>query len=440
MTAIAPPAHTRSQSSSDGPVPHSKSGSYRWRICALLFFATTINYLDRLVIGLLAPDLQKSLHWTESDYSNIVTAFQIAYAIGLLSMGKVLDRVGVRRGYAIGLTGWSLAGMAHAFATGVWGFASARFALGLAEAANFPAAIKTIAQWFPKRERAFATGIFNSGANIGSIIAPVAVPYIAANYGWQWAFIATGALGFIWLAFWLSMYQPPAQHARVSAAELAWITSDGVASDENVAKVPWSTLLRHRETLTICVLKFVTDPAWWFLLFWLPKFLNERHGVALLKLGPPMVIIYLVSDVGSVAGGWFSSWLIKRGHSVDYARKTAILASALCALPIFWASQTDSLWLSVALVSIAAAAHQACSANIFTLISDVFPQRAVGSVVGLAGFSGAVAGAIVAKVVGFLLERTGGNYVPVFAMFSVAYITAWFVLRVGIPRIEPIDL
>ena len=236
------------------------------------------------------------------------------------------------------------------------------------------------------------------------------------------------------------MYKPPALHPRVSAAELAWITSDGATPAIALPSVPWSVLLRRRQTITICLLKFVTDPAWWFFLTWLPKFLNERHGVTLLKLGPPIVIIYIVSDIGSVAGGWFSSWLIKRGHSVDYSRKLAILICAICALPIFWASQTDNLWVAVALVAVGTAAHQACSANIYTIISDVFPQRAVGSVVGLAGFSGAVSGAIIAKIVGFLLDRTGNNYAPVFAMFSVAYFIGWVILRVGIPRIEPVDL
>lgn len=423
---------------SPSPCQDTHPTVYRWRICALLFFATTINYLDRQVLGLLAPQLQSSLGWSETDYANIAAAFKLAYAIGLVSMGDLLDRIGVRRGYALGITAWSLAGIAHAAVSSVWGFAGARFALGLAEATNFPAAVKTIAEWFPRQERALATGIFNSGANIGAIVAPLAVPVIAVRFGWQWAFIATGLLGFVWLICWLAIYKPPATHPSVSSRELALITADG-ASAVGAEKIPWRVLLRHRETITVCLLKFVTDPVWWFFLFWLPKFLNERHGVSLLDLGPPIVVIYLVSDVGSVAGGWLSSWFIKRGHSVDHARKRAILVSGLFALPIFWASQTNDLWTAVALVSLGTAAHQACSANIYTIVSDIFPQRAVGSVVGVAGFAGAISGAIIAEIVGFMLERTG-SYVPVFAMFSVAYIIAWVVLRVGIPRIEPLEL
>lgn len=419
-------------------VPHARpAGRYRWRICALLFFATTLNYLDRQVLGLLAPELQRSLHWSEGDYAKVVVAFQAAYAIGLVSMGGLLDRIGTRLGYALGLSLWSIAGMAHALAGSVFGFASARFGLGLAEAANFPAAVKTVAEWFPRQERALATGVFNSGANIGAILAPLVVPWLAVTYGWQWAFVITGAIGFVWLAFWLTTYRPPAEHPRLSPAELAYITADG--APPAARRIPWRALLAHRETVTVCLLKFVTDPVWWFFLFWLPKFLHERFGVSLLELGPPMITIYLVADLGSVAGGWLSSWFIKRGHSVDFARKAAILIAGLFALPIFWASRTDSLWVAVALVSLGTAAHQACSANIYTIVSDVFPQRAVGSVVGLAGFSGAISGAIIARVVGFLLDRTG-SYVPVIGMFSVAYVAAWLILRVGIPRIRPIEV
>lgn len=432
--AAETPARTPATRAATPPPP---VGRYRWRIVALLFTATTLNYLDRQVLGLLAPELQRTLGWTDLDYADVVAAFKVAYAIGLVTMGGVLDRIGTRRGYALGLTAWSVAGMAHALAGSVLGFSAARAALGFAEAANFPAAVKTVAEWFPARERALATGIFNSGANVGAILAPLAVPWIAVTYGWQWAFIATGAVGLVWLVFWFASYHPPAVHPRVTAAELAHITSDGPVPPAE--RVPWRALLSHRETVTVCLLKFVTDPVWWFFLFWLPKFLNERHGLSLLDLGPPIVVIYVVSDVGSVAGGWYSSWLVRRGHTVDRARKTAILVSGLFALPIFWASQTDSLWTAVALVSLGTAAHQACSANIYTIISDVFPQRAVGSVVGLAGFAGAIAAAIVAEVVGLLLTTTG-SYVPVFAMFSVAYVAAWAILRAGIPRIQPIRL
>lgn len=415
---------------SDGPV-----GRYRWRICALLFFATTLNYLDRQVIGILAPQLQQQFGWSNIDYANIVAAFKIAYAIGLVGMGNVLDRIGTRLGYTVSLSFWSLAGMAHALVSSVIGFAGARFALGLAEAANFPAAVKTVAEWFPKKERALATGIFNSGANIGAILAPAVVPIIAATMGWRWAFILTGLVGFVWLVFWLTMYRAPGEHPRLSASELAYIQADGI---ERTERIRWLSLLPHRETITVCLLKFVTDPVWWFFLFWLPKFLHDRYGVSLLEMGPPLIVVFLVSDLGSIAGGWLSSFFVARGHSIDFARKTAILICGLFALPIFFASRTDDLWVAVALISLGTAAHQACSANFYTIVSDVFPRRAVGSVVGLAGTAGAISGAIIAEVVGFMLEATG-SYVPVFAMFSFAYVVAWLILKVGIPRIRPIE-
>jgi ACS family hexuronate transporter-like MFS transporter len=411
-------------------------GRYRWRIVALLFFATTLNYLDRQVIGILAPDLQRSLGWSEIDYSKIITAFQIAYAVGLVTMGRVLDWIGTRRGFAAALTGWSLAGMAHALASTVFGFSVARAALGLSEAANFPASIKTVAEWFPKKERAFATGLFNAGSNVGAILAPLLVPIIAVKWGWRWAFILTGGIGLTWLYFWLTTYRRPESHPRLSASELTYIQADGV---EPTVHIPYLRLLPHRQMLTICLLKFVTDPVWWFFLFWLPKFLHENYHVSLIEFGPPLVAIYLVSDIGSIAGGWLSSYFVKKGHSIDFARKRAILICGLFATPIFFASETRSLWLSVALIALGTAAHQGCSANIFTVMSDVFPQRAVGSVVGLAGTAGALGGALVSTVVGFILQATG-SYIPIFAIFSFAYLGAWLVLKIGIPQIRPIEL
>lgn len=412
-------------------------GRYRWRIVALLFFATTLNYLDRQVLGILAPDLQDSMGWSETDYSTIVTAFQIAYAVGLVTTGRLLDYIGTARGYAGALSLWSLAGMAHALARSVFGFASARFALGIAESANFPAAIKTVAEWFPKKERAFAIGLLNSGTNVGAILAPIVVPLIAVALGWQWAFILTGAVGFIWLIFWLVTYRRPEEHPRLSAPELAYIQADDeVRSTE---RIPYLRLLPHRETLTVCLLKFVTDPVWWFFLFWLPKFLRDNYGVSLLEFGPPLITVYVVSDFGSIAGGWLSSHFIKKGRSVDYARKTTILLCSFFAIPIFFASQTESLWVAVALISLGTAAHQACSANIFTVMSDVFPKSAVGSIVGLAGMAGSIGGALVSIIVGLVLDITG-SYIPIFAMFSFAYVTAWLVLKIGIPRIEPVQL
>jgi ACS family hexuronate transporter-like MFS transporter len=418
-------------------MPVSIVRGYRWRICALLFFATTLNYLDRQVLGILAPDLQRTLRWSEVDYGNIVAAFKLAYAIGLLGMGRFLDLVGVRRGYAAGLTAWSIAGAAHGLATGVGTFAIARGALGVAEAVNFPAAVKTIAEWFPRSERALAAGIFNSGTNVGAILAPLVVPWLAVRYGWQSAFVATGLIGLTWLFFWLTMYRAPALHPRVSAEELAHIQSDGVI--EPAPPIPWRTLVKRRDVVTMCLMKFVTDPVWWFFLFWLPKFLNERHGVSVIALGLPMIVIYQVSSLGSIGGGWLSSHLIRRGMTLDRARKTTLFVAALCALPIAYASRTDSLWTAVALVALGTAAHQAFSANIYAIIGDVFPPRAVGSVVGLSSFSGALAGAIIAEVVGWMLQTTG-SYVPVFGMFSVAYVIAWLILRWGIRDIAPVSI
>jgi ACS family hexuronate transporter-like MFS transporter len=411
-------------------------GKFRWRICALLFFATTINYLDRQVLGILAPYLQDDLGWSEVDYGNIVAAFKIAYAVGMVGMGNLLDRLGSKKGFSLAMIVWSLAGMAHALARSVWGFASARFMLGLGESANFPASVKTVSEWFPQKERALAVGIFNSGSNIGSILAPIVVPLLAVTYGWQWAFIITGLIGFIWLIFWIRTYRKPEEHPKLSKAELAYIQQDGV---EKTEKVPWLKLLKYRETLTVCLLKFFTDPVWWFFLFWLPKFLNTNHGISILDLGAPLITIYLVSDFGSIAGGWFSSYLIKKGKSADFARKTTILIAAICALPIAYASRTEDLWVAVALISLGTAAHQACSANIFTIVSDIYPKKAVGSVIGLIGMAGAIGGVLVAQIVGWMLEMTN-SYMLIFTIFSLMYLIAWIILKIGIPQIKQIEL
>ena len=411
-------------------------GNYRWRICALLFFATTINYLDRQVLGILAPYLQEDLGWNEIDYANIVAAFKIAYALGMVGMGNLLDRLGSKKGFSLAIIVWSLAGMAHALARSVWSFASARFMLGLGESANFPASVKTVAEWFPQKERALAVGIFNSGTNVGSILAPLVVPWLAITYGWQWAFILTGLIGFIWLIFWITTYRKPEEHPKLSSSELAYIQQDGKESSE---KIPWIKLLPHRQTLTVCLLKFFTDPVWWFFLFWLPKFLNTNHGISILDLGPPLITIYVVSDLGSIAGGWLSSYFIRKGRTPDFARKTTILIAAICALPIAYASRTGDLWTAVALISLGTAAHQACSANIYTIVSDIFPKKAVGSVIGIIGMSGAIGGVIVAPIVGFILETTG-SYILIFSIFSVMYLIAWTILKIGIPKIQALEL
>src|SRR5258707_7734773 len=403
----------------------ARVGHYRWVICALLFFATTINYIDRQVLGILASPLQKELGWSESQYGWIAAAFTGAYAVGLVVVGRMMDRLGTRKGFSIAVVFWSVAAMGHALARTAFGFGIARGGLGLSEAGNFPAAIKTVAEWFPKKERALAAGIFNSGSNVGAIVAPLTVPWIAINYGWRWAFIITGALGFVWLVFWITLYRKPEEHPRVSSAELAYIRSDPV---EPVARIPWARLLPHRQTWAFAAGKFCTDPIWWFFLFWLPKFLHETYGLTLSGLGLPLVVIYLAADVGSIGGGWLSSTLIKRGRSVNGRRRTAMLICALCVVPIIFAARASGLWVAVGLIALATAAHQGWSANLFTLVSDMFPRRAVGSVVGIGGFAGSTARMLIATVTGYLLQWAC-SYVPIFFLAASAYLLALLVLH-----------
>ena len=432
--------------------PAKAGGHYRWIICALLFFAATINYVDRQVIGILKPTLQQEFGWSEIDYADIVFSFQLAYAIGLLLAGGIVDRIGARRGFVVAIVVWSLAAIAHAEATAfgpaaasllsvvgltytasVAGFITARFLLGLGEAGNFPAAIKVVAEWFPKRERAFATGLFNSGTNIGALITPLVVPWITLTWGWYWAFVATGAIGLLWVLAWLPLYHPPESHPRLSASELAYIRSD---PPDPAVRLPWSAVLPLRQTWAFMLGKFLTDPVWWLYLFWVPDFLNRNHNIDLRLVGPPLVVIYLVADVGSIGGGWLSSTLIKRGWSVNAGRKTAMLVCALAVLPMMFASGARDLWVAVALISIAAAAHQGWSANLFTLVSDTFPRQAVGSVVGVGGMAGAIGGMLIAKLTGYLLEVTG-SYVPVFLIAAFAYLVALAVIHMLVPRLEP---
>jgi ACS family hexuronate transporter-like MFS transporter len=407
-------------------------GRYRWRICALLFFATTINYMDRQVLGVLAPHLQTVIGWNEIQYSSIVTSFQAAYAIGLVLVGGFIDRVGTRVGYAAAILLWSLAAMSHALVRSVIGFAIVRFMLGLGESGNFPAAIKTVAEWFPRRERSLATGIFNSGSNVGAILAPIAVPWIAVSLGWQWAFVFTGIFSAIWIVAWLKIYRRPAEHPRVGQAELDYIQSEAA---EPAVKIPWARLLPHRQTWAFLIAKFMTDPIWWFFLFWLPKFLNSKHGLSLTELGPPLVVIYLTADLGSIGGGWIAGAFMKRGWTLNRARKTAMLICACLVVPVVFAASVASLWGAVALIGLAAAAHQGWSANLFTLASDMFPRRAVASVVGIGGFGGAVGGMVIATFTGFLLQFTG-SYVPVFVMAGSAYLLALLIVQILAPRLE----
>jgi ACS family hexuronate transporter-like MFS transporter len=416
----------------------ARIGHYRWVICSLLFFATTINYIDRQVLGILATDqtFKTAIGWNEAQYGYVNTAFQGAYALGLLVVGRLMDRFGTRKGFSFAICFWSVAAMAHALARSAVGFGAARFALGLGEAGNFPASIKTVAEWFPKKERALATGIFNSGSNVGAIVAPLVVPYIAVTYGWQWAFIITGTLGFVWLIFWQLTYRRPEEHPRIKPAELAHIQSD---PPEPTTPIPWARLFPHRQTWAFAIGKFLTDPIWWVYLFWLPKFLNTNYGLNITQIGLPLVVIYVTADIGSIGGGWLSSTLIKRGWTVNKARKLAMLICALAVVPIMFAAHASNLWVAVALVSLAAAAHQGWSANIFTMTSDMFPRRAVGSVVGIGGTAGSIGGMLIATTVGLILQYTG-SYLPIFIMAGSAYLVALAIIQVLVPRLEPANI
>jgi MFS transporter, ACS family, hexuronate transporter len=416
--------------------PSSRAGYFRWVICALLLFGTTKNYMDRQVLGVLKTTLQHDLGWNEIDYGNLVFAFQAAYAVGMVVVGRLIDRLGTRLGYALAMVFWSLASMGHVLGSSFTSFIVARSALGFGESGVFPASIKTVAEWFPKKERALATGIFNAGTNFGAILTPLLVPWITIHWGWRWAFISTGALGFVWLGFWLLLYRRPEEHPRVSAGELAYIRSDPQPA---VTKIKWARLIPHRQTWAFVVGKFLTDPIWWFYLFWVPDFLQRKHGLALMKIGLPILVIYVIADVGSVAGGWLSSWMISRGKSVNVARKTALLICALCVVPIVFAYDMESLWGAVLLIGLAAAAHQGFAANLFTLPSDTFPAQAVGSVVGMGGMAGAIGGMLIAKIVGHTLQWTGSYMIP-FLMAGFAYLVAVAAIQLLVPKLEPANI
>ncbi|HEV2862206.1 MAG TPA: MFS transporter [Pyrinomonadaceae bacterium] len=414
----------------------TRMGRYRWLICALLFFATTVNYVDRLVFGILGPELQKEFGWTAKNYTDIVFWFEVAYAIGLLCAGRFLDWIGTRIGYAVSLTFWSLASILHAFMSTIPGFSAARFLLGLGEAGNFPAAIKTVAEWFPKKERALATGIFNAGSNVGAIIAPLAVPWLFLNWGWQWAFIMTGAIGLVWLAFWFAFYHRPEEHPKISKAELAHIQSD---PPEPTVKVPWLRLLPHRQTWAFVVAKFATDSIWRWYLYLLPLFFSQVFQLDIKNFGPPFVVIYLMADVGSIAGGWLSSKLIKGGRSVNFGRKVALLVCAICVVPVVLVTHVSNMWIAVGLVGLAAAAHQGWSANLFTTASDMFPKQAVGSVVGLGGMAGAVGAMAILLLTGQLLgdKPDAQSFAPLFIIAATAYLGSLLILHLLVPRLEP---
>jgi ACS family hexuronate transporter-like MFS transporter len=440
----------------------SRVGWYRWMICGLLLFAAIINYVDRQVIGILKPTLVDAFGWSdERIYSSIVFCFQLAYAIGFVFAGRVMDTLGVRRGFAISVTLWSIAAMAHGLAGYVttWrlpvlnldantgfavitltgaavGLAVARFALGLGESGAFPASIKTVAEWFPKKERALATGIFNAGTNVGALVRPLVVPWVTLHWGWQGAFIFTGTLGFVWVGWWWLAYREPERHPRLAASELAYIRSD--PPDASI-KIPWRKLLPHRQTWAFAIGKFMTDPIWWLYLFWIPDFLHRNHGLDLKSIGLPLVVVYLVADVGSIGGGWLSGRFIKLGWTHNRARKMAMLICALSVVPVMFAANASSLWLAVGLISLAAAAHQGWSANLYTLTSDMFPRQAVGSVVGIGGAAGAVGGMFIAMLVGAVLQATG-SYLPIFILAGLTYLAALLVIHLLAPRLQPANV
>jgi MFS transporter, ACS family, hexuronate transporter len=427
-------------------------GNYRWRILSLVFFATTINYLDRQVISLLKDDyLEPLFKWTESDYANVVVIFQLAYAIGSLGAGWFIDRVGTKIGYAFSLVVWSLAAVGHAAARSTIGFMVARGFLGISESGNFPSALKTVAEWFPKKERALATGLFNSGANIGAIVAPLTVPAIALAWGWQWAFILTGAIGFLWLLFWFFMYEIPRKHKKLKKEEFAYIHSDTdevAASAAEEEKTSWLKLLTLRQTWAFAVGKFLTDPVWWFYLFWLPTFLNKQYHVAKTDLMLPIAIVYTITTIGSIFGGWLSGFFISRGWAVYKARRTAMLVFACLALPVILVQTVGkvNMWVAVLFIGIAAAGHQAWSANLMTTPSDMFPKKTVASVCGIAWMVSSIVSLCFSKFVGYVLDHfkaagsIGTGYAIVFIYCGCAYLLAWILFNVMAPRMKRVEV
>lgn len=420
----------------DAPPVSVKVGNYRWLICGLLFAAMVINYVDRQMLGVLKPTLSEEFGWSETQYADIVFWFQASYAVSYLLFGRIVDRIGARWGFGIAFLIWQIAHIAHAGARSMSGFIAARVMLGIGEGGGFPGGIKAVAEWFPKKERAFATGLFNAGTNIGAIVTPLVVPAITLAWGWQMAFIVTGIAGLIWLPIWLLVYRRPREHSKVSPAELAYIEQD---PPDPVEKVGWLKLLTIKETWAYALGKFMIDPIWWMFLFWLPDFLSKRHGLDLKTFGIPLVCIYLLSDVGSVGGGWLSSRLMKGGMSLNAARKTAMLICALFAVPVCLGAFVDNLWLAVLIIGVATAAHQGFSANLYTLPSDVFPRSAVGSVVGIGGMVGAIGGMAMAKYAGWVLDKIG-SYTPIFIVAASAYLIALGIVHLLSPKMAPVKL
>lgn len=430
---------------------NNKIGNYRWTICALVFFATTVNYLDRQVISLLKSVLSTELKWNDGDYANIEIAFKLFYSFGMIIAGRVVDKLGTKKGYAVATGLWSLAALGHAFANSVFGFMIARAALGITEAGNFPAAIKSTAEWFPKKERALATGIFNSGTNIGAIVAPLTVPLIAVYWGWQWAFVITGFIGFIWLVLWQLYYTSPQDSKKLSKAEFDYIHSDkeDQALEENIEKVPWIKLLGYRQTWAFAIGKFLTDPVWWFYLFWLPDFLQSEYKLTLMEMTIPVAVVYLISTIGSVGGGYLPMAFINKNWPAFKARKTSMFIFAMFVFPVVisqWAGSIN-MWLAVLVIGIAAAAHQAWSANIFTTVSDMFPKKATASVTGIGGMAGGLGGILLTWAVQknmFVYYRELGQietaYFIMFWICGAAYLLAWLIMHFLVPRMNKVEL
>ena len=420
----------------EAPAPSARAGRRRWVVCGLLFAATAINYVDRQMIGVLKPTLSADLHWNETDFATIVFWFQVAYAIGYVSFGRIVDRLGARLGYTIAILIWTVSHMAHGLATSVTSFAMARFGLGIGESGNFPAGIRAVTDWFPQRERALAIGIFNAGANIGAILTPLIVPALVLAFDWRVAFYVTGVLGIAWLAAWLVFYRNPRDHAGVSAGELAWIDQDPA---DPVVPIPWKRLVTVRETWAYALGKFFIDPIWWFFLFWLPGYLYERYHLDLKTFGIPLAVVYFISDLGSVGGGWMSSRMLKAGFSANAARKLTMLLCAICVTPIYFAQSIDNLWVAVGVIGLATAAHQAFSANLYTLPSDIFPRGAVGSVVGIGGMIGAIGGMGMAQFTGYILDATH-SYSTLFAICASAYFVALAAIHLLSPRLARVTV
>lgn len=446
-------------------------GKYRWTICGLLFFATTVNYLDRQVLSLLAPDLSKEFGWSNTDYANITAVFQFVYAISMLFAGRVVDRMGTRAAFVLAIVIWSLGAIMHAMAiplgagiasilgavgiaavpVSIAGFMLARAVLAIGESGNFPAAIKATAEYFPKKERSFATGIFNSGANVGAILAPLTVPVIALYWGWQAAFVIIGAIGFLWMIAWLIFFDTPDRQKRMSAEELAYIRSDAPAAKPAAvggAKLSWMQLLGYRQTWSFVFGKFMTDGVWWFFLFWLPKYLSAQYGMGKEDIVLPLAVLYSMTMVGSIGGGWFPAYFMKRGDNAYDGRMKAMLAIAFFPLVVLLAQPLGhiSFWLPVLLIGVGASAHQAWSANIFTTVSDMFPQQSVASVVGIGGMAGGIGGVLMSKIGGWLFDYYGAlgqiytGYMIMFAICALAYLVAWLGMKALVPRYKEITV